>query len=94
MDDGDDQFTKENISATETVLQGYTDKLSQLREPSKKQIVREVKEVVLCLNALNEEYNFFIETLEREELHDFIMKKAQQTGLEIEEDITEEWREW
>lgn len=94
MDDGDDQFTEENLVATETVLQGYKDRLSHLQEPSEKKIVQEVKEVVLRLNALNEEYDFFIETLEREELQDFIMEKAQQVGLETEKDITEEWREW
>lgn len=94
MDDGDDQFTEENLAATETVLQGYKDRLSHLQKPSEKKIVQEVKEVVLRLNALNEEYDFFIETLEREELHDFIMEKAQQVGLKTEEDIIEEWREW
>lgn len=94
MDEGDDQFTEENIAATETVLRGYTDGLSRFQEPSEKQIVQEVKKVVLRLNALNEEYDFFIETLEREELQDFIIEKAQQVGLETEEDITEEWREW
>ena len=94
MDEGDDQFTEENIAATETVLRGYTDGLSRFQEPSEKQIVQEVKKVVLRLNALNEEYDFFIETLEREELQDFIIEKAQQAGLETEEDITEEWREW
>lgn len=94
IDDGDDQFTEENLVATETVLQGYKDRLSHLQEPSEKKIVQEVKEVVIRLNALNEEYDFFIETLEREELQEFIMEKAQQVGSETEKDITAEWREW
>lgn len=94
LDDGDEQFTEENLTATETVLHDYTNGLSCLQEPSEKQIVEEVKKVVLHINALNEEYDFFIETLEREELQEFIMEKAQQVGLETEEDITEEWREW
>lgn len=94
MDDGDDLFTEQNIAATETVLQDYVDGLSLLQEPSDEEIIEKVKGTVLRLNALNEKYDFFIETLEREELHDFIMEKAQQAGLETEEDITEEWREW
>nr|WP_240633604.1 hypothetical protein [Planomicrobium okeanokoites] len=94
MEDGDDQFTEENLAATETVLQNYMDGLSHLQEPSEKKIIKQVKEAVLRLNALNEKYDFFIETLEREELCDFIMEKAQQAGLDTEEDITEEWREW
>ena len=94
MDDGDDQFTEENIAATETVLQDYMGGLSHLQEPSEKKIIKKVKEAVLCLNALNEKYDFFIETLEREELCDFLMGNASQAGLETDEDITEEWREW
>ncbi|MDZ5605854.1 hypothetical protein U2I54_01675 [Bacillus pseudomycoides] len=44
--------------------------------------------------SLNEQYDFFIETLEREELYEFIVEVAAIAGLEVEEDITEEWREW
>ncbi|MBU9675158.1 hypothetical protein KQ939_17600 [Planococcus sp. CP5-4] len=94
MDDGDDQFTEENLTATETVLSSYMDGLSRLQNPNENLIVQEVKKVVLHLNILNKEYDFFIETLEREELQEFILGKAQQIGLETEEDITEEWREW
>lgn len=94
MDDGDDQFTEENLAAAETVLQDLMDGLSNLQEPSEKKIIKKVKDTVLRLNALNEEYDFFIETLEREELCEFLLEKAQQAGLETEEDITEEWREW
>lgn len=94
MADGDDLFTAENIAATEKVLQSYTDSLSQLQEPSEEELIGKVKEVVLRLNEVNEAYDFFIETLEREELCNFIMEKAQRAGLDTDEDITEEWREW
>lgn len=94
MDDGDGQFTEENLAATEKVLQNYIDELFVLQEPCEEKIIKKVKETVLRLNALNEIYDFFIETLEREELCDFIIDKAQEAGLETEEDITEEWREW
>nr|WP_233569573.1 hypothetical protein [Planomicrobium sp. Y74] len=94
MEDGDDEFTEESIAETETVLQDFLATLAHLQAPSEKKIIKKVKEVVLRLNVLNEKYDFFIETLEREELHDFIMEKAQQAGLETDEDITEEWREW
>lgn len=94
MDDGDDQFTEGNIAATETVLQDYRVGLSNLIEPSEKEIIKKVKETVLRLNVLNEKHDYFIETLEREELHDFLMEHAQQAGLETDEDIIEEWREW
>ena len=94
MDDGDDFFTEQNIAATETVLHDYVNGLSLLQEPSDEEIIEKVKGTVLRLNALNEKYGFFIETLAREELHDFIMGKAQRSGLKTDEDITEEWRDW
>ncbi len=94
MDDGDDQFTEENIMATETVLQDYRVVLSNLNNPSEKEIIKTVKKTVLRINALNEKYDFFIETMEREELCDFLLENAQQAGLETDEDVTEEWREW
>ena len=43
---------------------------------------------------LNDNYDSFIETLEREELCEFIIEAASIAGLESEDDITEEWREW
>lgn len=45
---------------------------------------------------MNEANGYFIETMEREELADFIDKSAKLAGLDIQEDedITEEWREW
>ncbi|MGH2317780.1 hypothetical protein ACRC6Q_08420 [Planococcus sp. SE5232] len=94
MDEGDDLFTDENLAAAEKVLQEYSEGLSSLQNPSDEEILRKVKETILRLNALNEKYDSFIETLEREELCDFILEKALNAGLETEEDITEEWREW
>ena len=94
MGDGDDQFTEENIAETEIVLRRYVDEISHLQEPSDEKVFEKVKQTVLYLNALNEKHDFFIETLEREELCAFIIEKAQQAGLDVKEDITEEWREW
>jgi hypothetical protein len=53
-----------------------------------------VKEVVININELNDEHDYFIETTEREDLYEFIDTAARLAGLESEEDITEEWREW
>jgi hypothetical protein len=41
-----------------------------------------------------EKAHHFIETMEREELCEFITEAARIVGLKSEEDITEEWREW
>lgn len=93
-EDEDDLFTEENLAATADVLEAYRQNLLRLHEPSEKQILKQVEETVLRLNALNDKYDYFIETWEREELQEFIMGKAQEAGLETEEDVTEEWREW
>lgn len=93
-EDEDDLFTEENLAAVADVLEDYQKKLLRLRDPAEKQILKQVEKTVLRLNALNDQYDYFIETMEREELQEFLMEKAQEAGLETEEDVTEEWREW
>jgi len=95
MDEGDALFTDEMIKATNEVLNSYINNLKQLGDkPTEQDILECVEEVVVRLNELDEEYDHFIETMEREELCEFIIEAARIAGLECEEDITEEWREW
>jgi hypothetical protein len=95
MDEDDDLFTDENINATNKVLDSYISSLKKLGEKTTEEgIIECVKKVVIRLNELNDRYDYFIETMEREELYEFITEAARIAGLESEEDITEEWREW
>mgnify|MGYP000462481720 CR=1 FL=1 len=94
MGEGDDMFSEEAIAASEKALQKYVSSLKTLKTPTEKAILKKVKEVVIEFNRLNDEFDYFIETLEREELCEYIDEKAQKAGLEPDEDITEEWREW
>jgi hypothetical protein len=95
MDEDDDLFTDENINATNEVLNSYINSLKKLGDNTTEEDILEcVKEVVINLNELNEKYDYFIETMEREELCDFIIEATSIAGFESEEDITEEWREW
>jgi hypothetical protein len=95
MDEDDDLFTNENINATNEVLDSYINSLKVLRDnPTEEEILKCVKKVVISLNELNENYDYFIETMEREELYEFITEAARIAGFESKEDITEEWREW
>jgi hypothetical protein len=97
MSDDDDLFTDDNIEASEEALENFIDALIDLGDkPSQDDIMSCVEEVVLKFNNLNEEYDSFIETMEREELWEFIDKSARKAGLKVEkdDDITEEWREW
>lgn len=94
-DEDGEFFTEENINATNKVLDTYINNLQQLGEnPTEVEVTQVVKEVVIKLNELNIDHNHFIETMEREDLYDFINTAARIAGLESEEDITEEWREW
>ncbi len=94
-DEDGEFFTEENISATNNVLDTYINNLQQLGEnPTEVEVMQVVKEVVMKLNELNIEHDHFIETMEREDLYEFIDTAARIAGLESEEDITEEWREW
>lgn len=94
LEEGDDLFTEEAIVASEKALQQFVDGLKALDNPTDEEIMEKVEEVVTEFNRLNEEYDYFIETMEREELYEFIDEKAREAGLESDEDVTEEWREW
>jgi len=91
----DEIFTVENIKATDEILDTYMNRLEgSVDKMSEQDILEYVQEIVIGLNELNEQFDYFIETLEREEFCEFIIKAANAAGLETEEDITEEWREW
>lgn len=94
MEEGDDLFTEEALVASEKALKQFVADLKSLDTPTEQRILEKVEEVVLEFNRLNEEYDYFIETMEREELYEFIDEKARAAGLEPDGDITEEWREW
>ncbi|CAG9623332.1 hypothetical protein [Sutcliffiella rhizosphaerae] len=94
-DDDEEIFTEENIHATNKVLETYISNLEKLgSNPPEAEIMQIVKEVVIGLNEINEKCDYFIETMEREDLYDYIDAAAQIAGLESDEDITEEWRKW
>jgi hypothetical protein len=90
-------FTIEDVDKCASVLDEYIDKLQSYNgKATNEEIMECVKEVVLSLNELNKKTDEnLIETMEREELYEFIQQAAKLAGLETDEtDITEEWREW
>ena len=96
MKQGDTIFTERNISATETALSEFLEQLSLATTEGKADKVHAaVKKVVLAFNKLNVKYGF-IDTMEREELVEYIQSAVGQTGFVVEKglDLTEEWREW
>jgi hypothetical protein len=94
---GDVLFTPERLDLCDKIIDKYLNELLLIQgNPDQEKIMKFVEEIVISFNQLNEENDYFIETMEREELAEFIDKVAQLAGLEVEEgqDITEEWREW
>jgi GNAT superfamily N-acetyltransferase len=97
IESGDDFYSEESLLACDKALDDYLNQLLLLQEmKDQEKIMKAVKEVIMALNDLNHEHDYFIETSEREELAEFIEEAAKRTGLEIEDghDITLEWREW
>ncbi len=101
MEDDEDEYadeefapyTKEDVDECGKILEDYLDRLAEAGNGE--QILQCVKKTVEELNALNERLDFsLIETEQREDLCCFIMDAASLAGLDAEEDITEEWREW
>lgn len=94
MLEGDEIFTEESIANSEKALQNFVKGIVSLDKPTEVEILEKVREVVIKFNELNEKFDYYIETMEREELYEFIDKLARKAGLNTNEDITEEWREW
>ena len=96
LEEGDQGFTEQNIAAVESILLDYIEMLCQYTKAKKAvPIFNSVKKVVSKLNKANDKYEL-IETLEREELCDFIAAIVTATGFKIKDeiDLTEAWREW
>lgn len=97
MNDGDDAFTQTGIDAFRAVLDEYIVTLGQRTEKNNATpIYNSVKKLVIALNALNVKHHSMIETMEREELADYINSVVRATGLEVPSDVdlTEPWRHW
>lgn len=89
-------YTDADIKKCDGILSAFTDNLQKLgasaAEPA---ILKCVQQAVLELNALNESVGGgLIETDQREELCEYILFAAKQSGLKQDGDLTEEWREW
>ncbi|MBK8808292.1 MAG: hypothetical protein IPO21_17365 [Bacteroidales bacterium] len=97
QNEGDNLFTDKGINVIESLLKDYIKTLTELTNQKKAtNIYNSIKKIVIAINKINDKHAGFIETLEREELCDFINGVIRKTGLEIEQniDLTEEWREW
>ncbi len=86
-------FSHEAIHESDKLLDSYLFALE--KAITDEQIWEAIEKVVRGFDALNVDYEYFIETDEREELTAYIQKTAEAAGLKYEGDVTEKWRmEW
>lgn len=86
-------FSHEAIHESDKLLDSYLFALEKAIGDD--QIWQAIEKVVTGFDALNVDYEYFIETDERQELATYIKKAAEAAGLNYEGDVTEKWRmEW
>lgn len=90
-------FNDSIIKSMNLLIEHYLEKLKvACLKRNGLQIYNSVKWFVNKINKLNSSNDYFIETLERDELGTFIDKTINLTGFKLikDVDITEQWREW
>jgi hypothetical protein len=91
LNEGSDFFTQEAIIESDKLLDRYVASLQDATNENA--IWRAIETVVKAFDELNIKHDYFIETMEREDLAEFIQKAAEAAGLFYDGDVTEEWRE-
>ncbi len=93
MTDEDVSYTKVDVEECQNLLESYSDNASQAKD--KEVFLDCVKTAVLQLNTLNKAVGYdLIETDQREDICEYIIRVSALLGYDNDEDITEEWREW
>ncbi|MBE1555551.1 tetratricopeptide repeat protein [Sporosarcina limicola] len=96
-DDDEEDFNQpymdEDVDCCGFILDNFIDRLSVCG--GEDEIMACVKSVVGQLNTINGRCGYeLIETGERENLCEFIIRAANLAGYPTNEDVTEEWRDW
>lgn len=94
MHENDPSYTQDNVNECILLLSDYVVRV--LGSKHREEAMEIVKSTVLKLNDLNEKCDFsLIETNEREQIAEIIILAGHEKGYNtVDEDITEEWREW
>lgn len=94
MHENDPSYTQDDVNLCIATLFDYVMKV--FATGSKDEGMKIVKSTILKLNELNEKCDYsLIETNEREQIAEIIILAGSEMGYNsIDDDITEEWREW
>jgi hypothetical protein len=89
-------YTQKHIDSCAKIIDEFFASLEGMGERKNEETITAiVKSVVVKLNKLNaKSEGNLLETDQREDLCDLVLCAAKQAGLESNEDVTEEWREW
>ncbi|MEV0160291.1 hypothetical protein [Nonomuraea fuscirosea] len=93
------------VVATERVLMSFEDEVHGIDSPSDEEVFAAIQKVVEGLNAVDAAHDDHdYETIEREELCEFIDDVLSEAGIDLDAltarrgikrfEITDEWREW
>ena len=96
-DDDNPPYTESDVHNCDNILKKFISAVDDSFQSSDFEWVKvQVKEFVLTLNAFNEKHDYsIIETDQREGICELIDEVIKFAGHNIiNEDITEEWREW
>jgi uncharacterized protein HemY len=87
-------YSKSDVDKCIGILENYIAEISKTK--SKEEAMNIVKSTVIQLNDLNNNAKSeLIETMERDQIANIIISATYQKGYNsMEEDITEQWREW
>ncbi len=94
--DGDDpEYTENDIDKCDSIIASFLENVLSSGPGADDAVMSTVKETVLSLNALNEACGHsLIETDQREQICELIIRAAAARGVGSGDDITEEWRDW
>jgi hypothetical protein len=93
MEGGNASYSEEDVDACREILISHAEKLDRIKDRAEAEDL--VRATVLKLNTLNEGTGDLIETGQREEICEFIIKAGAIKGFNSQdEDVTEQWREW
>jgi hypothetical protein len=95
MVEGDDIFTPQALDASDRALDEFLADLAALDQPATEaKALPVVERVVRRFNVLHQEFDYFVDTLEREELCAYIDAALKAVGVTLSWEVTLQWREW
>ena len=93
--DYDCGYNQSDVDTCSEIIDAYLRSVANNGASNQTAILDTIQETVERLSKLNESCNgCLIETDQREDLCELILVAAKKVGLETDDDVTEQWREW